>query len=219
MKPEDFRKSIDADEGFKKKRANLFYLSLLLLAIVVSGADIKEASSLIFKIEFKSHENLPWLLVAGVVYSMLRYYAYSESYRKRLFKQWSDKMLSNPAIYYLDHEIHEVTGHIGEAINIYGGDEPGLAAPEYLKTGVWQRRIAYPSKENHSFHGECDITRYVDLNAYSKTWTRKDFLLLLWFETQYKVNAWISHRETLDLVAPYLLAACALAIFFYKKLT
>ncbi|WP_079229060.1 hypothetical protein [Pseudomonas putida] len=219
MEADKFRKAIDGDEGFKKKRANLFYLSLLLLAIVVSGADIKEASSLIFKIEFTNHENLQWLLVAGVIYSMLRYYAYSEVYRDELFKRWSDKMLSNPSIYYLDHEIHEVTGHIGEAINIYGGDEPGLAAPEYLKTGILQRKIAYPSKENHSFYGECDITRYVDLNTYSKKWTRKDFMLLLWFETKYRVNAWVSHRETLDLVAPYLMAVGALAIFFCKKVS
>ncbi|MNJ34647.1 hypothetical protein D3C77_293670 [compost metagenome] len=218
MGTEEFRKAIDGDEGFKKKRASLFYLSLLLFAIVVSGAEIKEASSLIFKIEFTNHENLQWLLVAGVVYSMLRYYAYSEVYRGELFKQWSDKMLSNPAIYYYDQEADEVGGHIGKAVDVYGGDEPGLIQPEYRKTGLLGRHIAYPSREDHPYHGEVYTKRYINLNACGEKWKRTDFMLLLWFETKYRVGAWISHRETLDLIAPYLLAVGALAAFFYKKL-
>ena len=45
MSVEDFRKAMDADDGFKNKRRNLFLLSILLIAIVVSGADIKEATA------------------------------------------------------------------------------------------------------------------------------------------------------------------------------
>lgn len=43
-------------------------------------------------------------------------------------------------------------------------------------------------------------------------------MLLLWIELNYRLNAWVAHRETLDLVAPYVLAAGALTAFFYKKL-
>ncbi|MEN5037469.1 hypothetical protein [Pseudomonas sp. TWI929] len=218
METEEFRKAIDGDEGFKKKRASLFYLSLLLFAIVVSGADIKEASSLIFKIEFTNHENLQWLLIAGIFYSMLRYYAYSEVYRELLFAQWASKFIDDPRVYYYHHHSEEVQGLLGKAVDAWGGDEPGLVEPEYRKAGIFKRIISYPAREEHPEYGEVYFKKFIDLRKFTEKWTRKDFWFLMSLEWKYRINAWVSQRETLDLVAPYLLATCALASYFYKKL-
>jgi hypothetical protein len=217
MNTEDFRKAIDADDGLKSKRRTLFLLSLLLLAIVVSGANIKEASSLIFKIEFTNHENLQWLLIAGIFYSALRYYAYSEIYRDELFNQWSKKLISDPTVYRYDQHKEEVGGLLEKAVDVWGGDEPGLAEPEYRRIRLLKRVIAYSATEEDAMDGPIYFKKYIDLNKYDSRWKRKDFLLLLWIELKYRANAWVAHRETLDLVAPYLLAVAALAAFFYKK--
>lgn len=218
MSAEDFRKAMDADDGFKNKRRNLFLLSILLIAIVVSGADIKEANSLIFKIEFTNHENLQWLLIAGICYSVLRYYAYSETYRDKLVEQWSSKLMSDRAVYYYAEHSGDVGGLLEKAVDVYGGDEPGLIDAAYRRTGLLKRVIAYPSTEEHEEHGQVYFTRFIDLNKYNEKWKREDLLLLLWIELKYRINAWVAHRETLDLVAPYVLAAGALTAFFYKKL-
>jgi len=217
MNAEDFRKAIDADDGLKNKRRNLFLLSLLLLAIVVSGADIKEASSLIFKIEFKNHENLQWLLIVGIFYSILRYYAYSETYRNELFIQWSKKLIADPTVYYYDQQEEEVKGFLGKAVDVWGGDEPGLAEPVYRRLGLLKRVISYPATQEDPEHGIMHFNRHINLNNYSSSWTRKDFLFLLWVEMRYRSRAWVAQRETLDLVAPYLIAFVALSAFFYKK--
>ncbi len=192
-------------------------LSLLLLAIVVSGANIKEASSLIFKIEFTNHENLQWLLIAGIIYSIFRYYAYSEIYRNELFNQWSNKLINDPTVYHYDQREEEVKGLVEKAVDVWGGDEPGLVEPQYWRIGLFKRVIAYPSQQEDPDHGLVYFKRYISLNKYDKRWKRKDFLLLLWIELRYRANAWVAQRETLDLVAPYLLAFVALAAFFYKK--
>lgn len=217
MNTEDFRKAIDADDGLNKKRRNLFLLSLLLLAIVVSGADIKEASSLIFKIEFKNRENLQWLLIVGILYSMLRYYAYSETYRDELFNQWSKKLISDRTVYYYSEYKGEVEGLLEKAINDWAGETPGLAELEYRRTGLFKRSLIYPAQEIDPEEGPIYVKRHISLNSYTDRWKRTDLLLLLWIELKYRANAWVAHRETLDLVAPYLLAVAALAVFFYKK--
>lgn len=217
MSAEDFRKAMDADDGFKNKRRNLFLLSILLIAIVVSGADIKEANSLIFKIEFADHENLKWLLIAGICYSVLRYYAYSETYRNKLVEQWSSKMMGDRAVYYYSEYSEEVGGLLEKAVDVYGGDEPGLINAVYIRTGLFKRVIEYPSMEVHGEDGPQHFRRLIDLNNYNENWKRRDFMLLLWIELKYRLNAWVAHRETLDLVAPYVLAAGALAAFFYKQ--
>ena len=85
MTVDEFRESMDSDKAFQSKRKALVFVSLLLLALVVSGAQIKEANTFIFKIEFSNHAGLRYLLVASVMACMLRYYSYSERYRDQLF--------------------------------------------------------------------------------------------------------------------------------------
>ncbi len=218
MSTEQLNLDTENDKGFKSKRAILFSLSLLLLALAATGAQVKEANTLIFKIEFTRYENLQWLLVAGVLYSALRYYAYSEKYRKRLFEQWSGKLLEDSSVYYYAHDTDEIEGLVGGAVNVWGGDEPGIQDPRYVKKGILKRAISYPTRFEHEYYGEVSTRNHINLNEYTDKWSKKHFRKLLGYEFKYRWEAWVSHRETLDLMAPYLLAAVALLAFLYTKL-
>lgn len=213
MNVDEFRCAMDDDAGFKSKRRALVFTSLLLLALIVSGAVIKEANTFIFKIEFTNHEGLRYLLVLAVLSCMLRYYAYSERYHTLLFKFWSDRLLSDGSIYSYDREDELVIGLLGRRMDVFGGDEPGIEYPEYKKTGFLKRSIGYPSEGVDDYHGEYICTEYVNLNEYNENWRRRDFCKLLFAEMKYRIEAWIKYRETLDLVSPYVLGFTSLIVF------
>lgn len=213
MTVDEFRSAMDSDEGFKSKRRALVLFSLLLLAISVSGAVIKEVNTFIFKIEFTNHDGLIYLLVVAVLSCMLRYYAYSEKYHAQLFNFWSHRLLGNSRIFHYDREREEVRGLLGKRVEVYGGDEPGIEYPEYIKTGFLKRAIGYPSEGENEQHGIFTYTESISLNSYDEKWTRADFRKLLRTELMYRVAAWLKYRETLDLVSPYLLGLSSLVVF------
>ncbi len=212
MTVDEFRRAMDEDAGFKSKRRALMFVSLLLLALVVSGAEIKEANTFIFKIEFTNHVGLRYLLVLAVLSCMLRYYAYSEKYHTQLFKFWSGRLLNDSSVFRYDREAELVGGLLGKRIDVYGGDEPGIESPTYKRTGFLERSIGY-----RSYHGEHSYTEYIELNVYGEDWNKADFLKLLRAEMKYRIEAWIKYRETLDLVSPYLLGLSSLVVFVFQS--
>jgi len=216
MTVDEFRSAMDDDVGFKSKRRALMFASLLLLALVVSGAEIKEANTFIFKIEFTNHVGLRYLLVLAVLSCMFRYYAYSEKYHAQLFNFWSERLLNDRKVFHYDREAELVGGLLGKKINVYGGDEPGIERPSYKKTGFLKRSIGYLSTGEDDYHGEHYYTQYIELNVYSEGWSKSDFFKLLRAEMKYRMEAWIKYRETLDLVSPYLLGFSSLAVFMFK---
>lgn len=125
MSADQINFSTEDDKGYKAKRTMLFSLSLLLLALVATGAQVKEVNTLIFKIELTRHENLQWLLVAGVLYSVLRYYAYSEQYRVFLRHQWTRKLMTDWRVFNYDSYMERMVGLLGGAIDVDPNDQPG----------------------------------------------------------------------------------------------
>jgi len=216
MTVDEFRSAMDEDAGFKSKRRALTFVSLLLLVLVVSGAEIKEANTFIFKIEFMNHVGLRYLLVLAILSCMFRYYAYSEKYNAQLFRFWSDRLLNDIKVFYYDRESATVGGLLGKRIDTYGGDEPGIQSPTYIKSGFFKRSIGYPSTGTHDFYGEYVYTEHIDLNQYTESWSKAEFQKLLLAEMKYRIEAWIKYRETLDLISPYLLGFGSLAVFLYK---
>lgn len=216
MTVDEFRSAMDDDAGFKSKRRALTFVSLLLLALVLSGAEIKEANTFIFKIEFTNHIGLKYLLVLAVLSCIFRYYAYSEKYHAQLFRFWSTRLLNDVSIFHYDRESESVGGLLGRKIDMYGGDEPGIRTPTYKKTGFLKRNIGYPATGTHDFYGEYYYTEYINLNEYTENWSKVEFRKLLRTEMKYRLEAWIKYRETLDLISPYLLGFISLAVFLYN---
>jgi hypothetical protein len=212
MTADEFRDAMDNDKAFQSKRKALVFVSLLLLALVVSGAQIKEANTFIFKIEFANHAGLRYLLVASVVACMLRYYSYSEKYRDQLFKIWSGRLLADYRVYHVDKQAGEISGILGKKMEVYIG-EYGVDNPKYKKAGFFKRSVGLPAKGMHETYGEIYYTEYFDLNKYDDKWKSTDFRSLLMIEFKYRAEAWIKYRETLDLASPYLLGFSSLLAF------
>lgn len=211
MTVDEFRNEMDNDKAFQSKRKALIFISLLLLALVASGAQITEANTFIFKIEFSNHIGLKYLLITSVIICTLRYYSYSEKYRNQLFKFWSDRLLSDHKIYYIDQEADGLAGLLGKKIDIYIA-EYDVEKPKYKKNGFLKRSVGLPASEHHDFYGQVYYTKYFYLNEYNSNWKPKDFRKLLLTEFKYRAEAWIEYRETLDLVSPYLIALSSLII-------
>ncbi|UVM56767.1 hypothetical protein LOY37_04070 [Pseudomonas sp. B21-012] len=214
MNADEYRKAMDDDKGYQSKRRALVFISLLLLALVASGAQIKEANTFIFKIEFANHEGLKYLLVAAVIACMLRYYSYSEKYNNHLFSIWSGRLLNDYTVYHIDYDGPPTTsGLAGRRADIYVGDKYDTDNPIYRRNGILKRSIGFKTGGYDENHGEIYYTEYFDLNEYSDRWRRRDFFKLLLAEFKYRAQAWFKHRETLDLAFPYLLAASSLLAF------
>ena len=213
---DQYREDIDNDEGLAAKRRALVIVSLLLLALSVSGASIKEANTFIFRIEFSNHVGLTYLLGAAVIFLLLRYYAYAQSYHSQLFDFWSARLLNDYRVFSYNSAEDEVQGLLGKRIDIWGGDEPGIQEPRYRKVGMLKRNIVYTSQGEDDQHGPYSYNENIELNKYSETWTRKDFRKLLRFEIKYRVEAILKHREYLDLMFPYLLGTAAIISLIIK---
>lgn len=208
---------MDADKPFQSKRRAVTFVSLLMLALVVSGAQIKEANTFIFKIEFSNHEGLTYLLAMSVIACTIRYYSYSEKYRNSLFEIWSSRLLADYSIYHILREENDVGGLMGKRLYVYGG-EYSLISPTYKVSFPFRREIGL----NHHYlteHGEEDYdTIFFSFNEYVNAWTHLDLIKLLVVEFRYRIEAWYKYRETLDLAGPYLLAAASLSAFFISLL-
>lgn len=214
MTADKFRRAMDGDKEFQSKRRALVFVSLLLLALVVSGAQIKEANTFIFKIEFSNHVGLRYLLAAAVMICMLRYYSYSERFNNQLFEFWSRRLLDDHKIYSVDYECGQVSGLLGKRIRIHESDY-NIENPVYRSTGFLKRSVGLKTSSHHDYYGQVYYIDLFDLNAYDEYWTGGDFKELMRAEFRYRLQAWFKYRETLDLVSPYLLATVSLVAFFY----
>lgn len=216
MNIDEYREKLDGDEGLAAKRKAVVIVSLLLLALCVSGAAIKEANTFIFRVEFSNHAGLTHLLGAAVAFLMLRYYAYAQSYHSQLFDLWAERLLSDYRVFSYDTSEDEVNGLLGKVVDVWGGDEPGIQDARYKKVGILKRNIAYTSRGHNERHGEYSYEQNIELNSYSEKWTKKDFQRLLRFEFKCRLEAVLKHREYLDIMFPYLLGLCALLSLIYK---
>ncbi|WP_409259739.1 hypothetical protein [Pseudomonas sp. KCJK9009] len=213
MNADEYRRAMDDDKGFQSKRKALVFVSLLLLALVLSGAQIKEANTFLFKIEFANHAGLKYLLVAAVIVCTLRYYSYSEKYNNHLFSLWVGRFLGDYNVYHLDPEGPVTSGLAGRGADVYAGGDYDVDYPVYKKTGIFKRAIGFETSGSDEYGKEVYYTRYFDLNVYTERWSKRDFLKLLWVEFKCRAEAWLRYRETLDLASPYLLAVSSLLAF------
>lgn len=213
---DEYREKLDSDEGLAAKRRALVIASLLLLALSVSGAAIKEANTFIFKLEFSNHSGLIYLLGVAVIFLMLRYYAYARSYHSQLFELWSTRLLSDYRVFSYDASEDEINGLLGKILTVRGEDEPGIRDARYKKLGIFKRNIVYTSHGQDERHGEYSYDENIELNRYSVKWTKKDFRKLMRFEFKYRAEGVFKHREYLDLMFPYFLGASALLSLIYK---
>ena len=212
-----FRESIDCDTGLQSKRKLLVMACSIFLAINLTGATIEEANTFLFKIRFSNHTGLSILFVASIFFLTIRYYSYAQDYHSKLHEFWSGRLLADYKIFNFDHHDGTIGGLLGKAINVYGGDEPGIENSKYRVSGIFQRSVSYKSNGMDEERGQFYRTEYVDLNKFDKNWRFYHYLWLLILESKYQLEALLKYREGLDLLAPYLLSLAAISSYFFKS--
>ncbi|QIZ76279.1 hypothetical protein [Ferrimonas lipolytica] len=211
----EYRKKLDEDEGLQGKRKLLVGLSILMLVINFTGATFKEANTFIFKIEFTNQSGLSYFLLLAVVFLLIRYYTYAHHYHDELYKLWSSRMLKDRKIFHYHYEAERVDGLLANAVNVWGGDEPGIQASKYHVSGIFKRGLLYPTEHHHE-DGVDEYEELISLTNFTSDWRREDYLKLLTYEFKYQCAAFFKYRENLDLVGPYFLGVAALILTIWK---
>ncbi|WP_306519253.1 hypothetical protein [Rheinheimera sp.] len=214
----DFREKLDADEGLISKPRILVSLSVIFIALNISGASLQEANTLIFKIKFTRHKNLIYLFFISISFMLLRYYAYAKSYHDLLFSFWSKRMISDYKIFQYTPKEEAISGLLSKRIDVWPGDEPGIQDLKYEVARIFKRNLVYQCSGHDEIHGDYYYDSNIELNKYSETWQRKDFLILLKFEARYQLEAILKYRESLDILFPYVLGFVALFSFFIRDI-
>lgn len=200
---------IDADEGLKSKRKLLTISSLVLLALSFSSARVEEANTFLLKLTFENQDGLGILLVLGVFFLLIRYFNYASKYHQKLFKAWSDRMLSDDYFQTGDANNNEFEGLVFDLMPT----EVKISANQF-RGESWD--IFYGSKSifikqfRYWWRSEEGIYHQMSVNV---GWPHYSKVILL--ETKYRFLSFITYREHLDIFAPYLLGGLAILSFFF----
>lgn len=207
-----FHKDLNNDKGLKSKRQLVTYVSLVILAINLSGATIKEANTFLFKIEFIQPEGLNILLALTLFGCIVRYLNYSYKHTIKLSGFWKERFLSDP----------RVLGFHSDSDNYYGILSP-LAQKIYD-----DNYDEYQSGTISNSYKEY-ISHWLPFSkTYSQYWYNKQYgdelgesfnirknigliklFKLLKIEYIYRIEAYFRYPETLDLKAPLIIASFA----------
>ncbi|WP_429013052.1 hypothetical protein [Aeromonas hydrophila] len=212
------------DDEFKSKRNQLTIISILLMAMSLSDAQIKEANTFIFKIEFSNTHAFGWLVLLGVMVLTVRYYSVAFKYHRQLFKMWADELIKDRRVltYHYDQDETKLYIPSGMLTKI---NEEALSMPltheeyeeniinmEYRFNGIFKRIVCY--RINIGDYFERVI---VDLNKYDDLWTKHDFHEILKVEFEYRFDAIFRRTEHLDILLPYMLSLLAISSFIFKS--
>ena len=198
---------IDGDEGLKSKRKLLTITSLILLAIVLSGARIEEANTFIFRISFENSERLTGLLFLSVLVLLLRYRNYAYRYKKQLYQLWVSRMLSNPFFQVRDDQDTSISGYLMD----YMPDklkEDFNSFPDFsrLRFDYRCRFLFRPEIIYQNYSGGPDPEVYI-LRVKEHKWK------VVWLDLKARFGQLINHREPLDIMAPTLIGYTAIVFF------
>ncbi|WP_217523250.1 hypothetical protein [Vibrio metschnikovii] len=88
-----FIAKFDSDDKLISKGKMLAAISMILIALEVTGATIKEANTFLFKIDFANQNGVTFLLLGAIIYLAVRYLNYAQPYHHQLFLIWSRRMM------------------------------------------------------------------------------------------------------------------------------
>lgn len=211
-KPLTLTQRIDADEGLKPKRKLLTVVSLILLAIAFSGAKVVDANTFIMKISFTNQNGIACLLLLSIAFLMIRYYNYARPYHDELYKAWTTRMLDAPFFYathpYEDEVAGLVMARVPKCINIDSiRYENGSFQFQYKCSWLFVRELSYTWSDSRE-----DEYQKIDVRV---GW--RHYFQVLFFETKYQAFSFFTHRENLDILAPYILGCFSILSFIFNK--
>ncbi|MGL6312142.1 hypothetical protein ACSZMD_21115 [Aeromonas veronii] len=211
------------DSEFQSKRKLLIVVSILLMAMSLSDAQLKEANTFIFKIDFSNAAAFGWMVFFGVIILIIRYYSLAFKYHSYLYDAWANAMMQDRRVFvyffdddnsndYIPHGLlSKLKGHSCSS-NINGHSfERYKVEPKYKINGILKRGITYDYDSGHDIAIE-----EVNLNKFYEYWTRRDLYELLKIEFEHQKNAVFRRPEYLDISLPYFIAILSLICFIFK---
>ncbi len=204
---------------FKSKRNLLMIISIVFIAMNVTGANLVEANTFIFKVTFTNTLGLGYLFFASVITLMLRYYSIAYQYQRQFFQLWSGAMLTDYRVF--EYKLGEgnfiLRGLLKKRrefqflIDIEDYDKDRLVL-RYIVNGVFKRKVAY-RKNNVGI----DFEQEFSLNEFSSGWTRRDLFNLFKIEIKYQLTFFFRRPEWLEIQLPYFIGFLSLLSFIFKS--
>lgn len=212
----DLTTAIDSDLGLQSKRKLLTVASLILLALSFSGATIDEANTFIFKIKFANQNGLGILLVLSIIFLMIRYYNYAKPYLDRLYKIWSDRLFNDPFFYQKSHHDDEDAGLLAMSRN--SELDAGLNYDVRRWSFSYKCGMPFCRYIVHywGYNEHPDEERSDSVNIY-KTFGLKVYFKVIVLEVTEQTRSFFTHRENLDIFAPFILGCLAIASYYFNK--
>ena len=219
-KLEEFHKDLNNDKGLKSKRQLVTYISLVILAINLSGATIQEANTFLFKIEFMSPEGLNILLACTLFFGLIRYYNYSHKYTKKLTTLWKGRFLSDSRVLYFHNDGESYYGILSPFANKVFMDNYADLHKNIISNIDTEYKIhwlpfyrTYKKSWQNNQHGEIENQSF----KINKELSMVELCILIKIEYSYRIEAYFKYPETLDLKAPFLIASLAYISILMKS--
>lgn len=224
MEPEEsLTDQMRNDSEFQSKRKQLVVVSILLMAMSLSDAQLKEANTFIFKIDFSNSVAFGWMVFFGVIVLMIRYYSFAFKYHFYLFEMWADDMMrdyrvfgyhtpeDDPTEYYPHGLFSKLKNHSCSRSIAHYDFERERIKPTYKAHGFFKRTLHYDVHNPYEPESHA-----VNLNKFDENWTMKDYLKMINIEIKYQSNALFRQPEYLDISLPYFIATLSLISFIFK---
>lgn len=211
------------DSDLNTKRKLLVIISVLLMAMSVSGVTLLEANTFIFKVGFTNSKGLGCLLFLGVVTLTIRYYSAAYQYHVQLYDMWANEMVLDYTVfgYLYDEQWVRPRGLLSN-IGIFSRefpesqDENENARNEFVLkyeiSGVFRRAVSYTCD-----YGEYYSTERVSLNAFKDGWRLGHLIQLLKVELKFQSAAFFRRTEHLEILLPYIISVLSLLSFIFKS--
>lgn len=221
-KEESLTDKMKNDSEFQSKRKQLIAISVLLMAMSLSDAQLKEANTFIFKIDFSNSDAFGWMVFFGVIVLIVRYYSLAFKYHSYLYDVWANAMVQDKRvfIYYISEDRDDFIPHgllsklkkYSCSQNIDGHNfERYKVELKYKINGILQRGIICEANEGYEH-----ILEDINLNKFDETWKKRDLYDLLKIEFEHQKNAMFRQPEYLDISLPYFIASLSLISFIFK---
>ena len=185
----------------------------LLLSIQFSGAKVVKANTFILELKFTHQDGIIILLLLSVFFLMVRYYNYAKPYHEKLFNLWSSRMLREPLFLERNPYDPELRGLIPELVpEGLDIEHMGYDDSSYISWSYHCRFFLFRAIKYDWFIEQIDESNSVDI---FKNVSFTTYVKVLKLELKYQFLGFFTHRENLDILAPYFLGVSAIISYFY----
>ncbi len=219
IEPSELSKKIDEDLALASSRKYLVVTSLVLLALLFSGATVTEANTFIFKLTFTKANGIADLLLLSIAFLLIKYYSNAAKYHKVIYEDWTERVVKHPFFYWVCEHSDGQSGHIVDIAPDYAGFNDQSFGYEENEKVNWKlhtnfllnAQIQYDLFNRHG-HMQDDRVYVVRLKRPIKSLQALWVIFKHWLETQTRF------RESLEIYAPYFIAFFTAILAISKKL-